>query len=354
MKQIFISYEKHDHEVAGSLCAYLEQNGYACWIAPRDIVAGEDYAGEIIRGVKSSGALVLVCSGFTKDSGHVLNEVSIAFDQKIQIIPYSIDDAGLGDSMDYYLAAIHRIISTGDREKDFRTIIETLENCRGASVPKAGKKKTRHFGIIAILAAIAIAALAAAAVNWFRHDGKAVTGTPPSEETAVPEPLGVAELAEVPELTEVPDEPVGKPLAPAPAAPAANAEEAQPASPAKEEPVEDTLTQTSEAEEVTEQPVVQPEKEAVPEARPLSLRESLAAARSLSELEGAAEYYHVTINTSAATLASSYLLVCSQDGTIKYVLTPQDANGLRVNLLTGEQVDRVDYSKGNRVEYVKP
>ena len=351
MQPVFISYEKHDAVAANDLCAYLEKNGHACWIAPRDIVAGENYAGEIIRGVKGSSAFIVICSAHTKDSGHVLNEVSIAFDKKIQIIPYCIEDTALGDNMDYYLAAIHRIISTGDRSADFKAILETLESGRSLPTHQDNKKSNRHIGIIAILAAIVIAAAAAITASKFNKSGSEVPSAPapeeetiqvlePVEESITPEPAealtpATSEVQE-PHRVKIADEHQAAPVV---------AEVMEQYSPAViEEPVMDDTAQNA----------VHADEEPAQEVQAKPLRESLAGVKALSELEGVADYYHVTINTSAQTIAESYLLICTQEGQIQYALSPQDASGSRVNLRTGEKVDRIDYSKGSRVEYVKP
>lgn len=351
MDSVFISYEHHDSAVADDLCAYLENNGHACWIAPRDIVAGENYAGEIIRGVKGACAFIVICSSFTKDSGHVLNEVSIAFDQKIQIIPYCIEDTDLGDNMDYYLAAIHRIISTGNRDDDFKTILETLENGRSLPTQKDNKQRNKHIGIIAALVAIIIAVATAIAAGKINKSGSEASSSIPApaeeavqiqeqvEESIAPESTealtpATSEVQE-PHHVKIADEHQAAPVV------AEVMEQDFPA--AIEEPVMDDAAQNA----------VEADEEPAQEVQAKPLRESLADAKALAELEGLAEYYHVTINTSAQTIAESYLLICAQDGQIQYALSPQDASGSRVNLRTGEKVDRIDYTKGARVEYVK-
>jgi|GEM_PF-5910744 hypothetical protein len=49
---IFISYsngEPKDKLTANAVCATLEKHGFRCWIAPRDVLAGEDWAAAIIN-----------------------------------------------------------------------------------------------------------------------------------------------------------------------------------------------------------------------------------------------------------------------------------------------------------------
>lgn len=65
MKEVFISYSSKDKEIAEIVCSYLEQHHIFCWVAYRDIVIGEPYAREIIRGIKetSIGSILLLFTG---------------------------------------------------------------------------------------------------------------------------------------------------------------------------------------------------------------------------------------------------------------------------------------------------
>lgn len=356
MRKVFISYEKHDVATATALCTFLEGKGEVCWMAPRDINAGEDYAGQIVRAVKDSKALVVICSDFTRNSGHVLNEVSIAFDQKIQIIPYSLGFVQLGDSMDYYLAAIHRIVSTDDQLNDFNRIKESVETNRAfpVSVEKAAPSGRSRMVLTVVSAVLLIAAFAfliirqksapvdAGDVGSFsevmptdsvRQDSIVINEYEQTKDI-------VAEVTEEQEalskdlIVEKEDKPSDNKTGEVSA----------------REPAADTIVASESVLEPAPEPVI----EAGPVSEAKSLKEILTRTGNLSALEGLADYYHVTINTPSKILEHSYLLICSQDGTIKTVLSPMDDSGLRVNLKTGEMMNRIAYSKDDLVEYVKP
>lgn len=79
---VFISYSSREADVAIKVCEYLENNGIICWMAPRNVIAGSNYATQIVSAIKSCSVLVLLASENTNASGHVSNEVSIAFDSK--------------------------------------------------------------------------------------------------------------------------------------------------------------------------------------------------------------------------------------------------------------------------------
>ena len=50
---VFISYASKNKQLADALCHTLEQHRISCWIAPRDVLPGEPYAREIIRGIRN-------------------------------------------------------------------------------------------------------------------------------------------------------------------------------------------------------------------------------------------------------------------------------------------------------------
>lgn len=56
----FLSYSSADKEFADKLCSMLEERGVDCWIAPRDVDPGKNYAEEIITALDSTRSIVLV------------------------------------------------------------------------------------------------------------------------------------------------------------------------------------------------------------------------------------------------------------------------------------------------------
>lgn len=121
MVMTFISYESSDKVVAFKVCEYLESHGMKCWIAPRDIHAGE-YAGEITRALKTADNLVVVCSSHASKSPHVRNEVSLAFGNNSKIIPFMLDDIDLDDSLEYYFAGKQRVFANKGLENGLQVL----------------------------------------------------------------------------------------------------------------------------------------------------------------------------------------------------------------------------------------
>jgi hypothetical protein len=68
---VFISYASQDAAVANSVVENLEQHGVKCWVAPRDVKPGAQYADAIIRAINEAKAMVVVLSSSAMDSSHV-------------------------------------------------------------------------------------------------------------------------------------------------------------------------------------------------------------------------------------------------------------------------------------------
>ncbi|MGN0669012.1 MAG: TIR domain-containing protein [Oscillospiraceae bacterium] len=101
--RIFISHSSENAELAKELCGKLEKNGFPCFLAPRDIRSGFEYAEEIINGIDSSDVMVLLLSEASNSSPHVLREVERAVSKKKTIIVYKLEEVQLSKSLEYFL-----------------------------------------------------------------------------------------------------------------------------------------------------------------------------------------------------------------------------------------------------------
>ena len=162
MGKVFISYQSDDQALAFEICNYLESQGLTCWIAPRDIHAGE-YAGEITRALKNATFLVLVCSSSTATSAHVRNEVALSFSNGSRIIPFFRENASLDDSLEYFLAGKQRVYMTKDKEKSFANLCAVITGSPVETDSAAPKKPWNGFK--RITAAIALLVILAGA-GW--------------------------------------------------------------------------------------------------------------------------------------------------------------------------------------------
>ena len=101
---VFVSYASQDVAVANSIVENLEEHGCKCWIAPRDVKPGAQYADAIVRAINEAKAVVLVMSGSAVGSSHVAREVERAASKGKPIIPFRIDNAPLNPELEYFLS----------------------------------------------------------------------------------------------------------------------------------------------------------------------------------------------------------------------------------------------------------
>jgi hypothetical protein len=104
---VFISHSSKDKQAADATCAALEAAAIRCWIAPRDVRAGREYAGEIIDAIDSCRVMVLIFSSSANASNQVRREIERAVSKSVTIVPMRIENVLPSKSMEFYLDSIH-------------------------------------------------------------------------------------------------------------------------------------------------------------------------------------------------------------------------------------------------------
>src|SRR5205823_14248533 len=107
MHEVFISYSSQDKTVANAVCAGLEARGTRCWIAPRDIVAGKDWAEAIIDGIHESRAMVLIFSAHANESQQIKRELERAVSKDIPVVPVRIEEIAPAKTLEYFMSNVH-------------------------------------------------------------------------------------------------------------------------------------------------------------------------------------------------------------------------------------------------------
>ncbi len=208
--RIFISYAKERLKEAEQVCAFLEAGGKQCWIAPRNIQAGNSYGEEIIKGIEGSDGFVLLFDKAANDSQHVLREVERAVSKKLPIVVYRLDDTLPSRSMEYFLFSIQWLDAMGLSEQSLgkldaaldRRLAETERTESVAKVPEPVKapeginphvklslKKT--LGILAAVVAIWAVILGLGALQKSREKEKEATPTQAVDGTGAGNEAGV-------------------------------------------------------------------------------------------------------------------------------------------------------------------
>jgi len=136
--RVFISYASHDVAVANRICAALEAAGLPCWMAPRDVRAGEPYAAAIVEAINACRMVVLVLTQSAIDSPHVLREVERASSKKRSVLSIHLDGAKLPAELEYFLSANHWLEAADGRiEPVLPALIDSVRGRAGGHDPAA-------------------------------------------------------------------------------------------------------------------------------------------------------------------------------------------------------------------------
>lgn len=136
---ILICYSSQDKSIADAICHHLETDGLRCWIAPRNIVAGQDWAGAITAALRDVKIVILVYSSYANKSHHIRNELTMALDLGKIIIPFKIEPAELNDSLRYILGPAQWMDAiVPPVESHFSTLSSTVQKLLSNDQPGPG------------------------------------------------------------------------------------------------------------------------------------------------------------------------------------------------------------------------
>lgn len=126
--EVFICYASQDELVAEAVCAALEASHVKCWIAPRDVLPGAEWAETIIDALDESRLLVLVFSSSSNTSPHVVREVGRAVDNSIPIIPLRIENVTPSKAMTFFISRHQWLDAQAEPlEKHLKRLTDTVQ-----------------------------------------------------------------------------------------------------------------------------------------------------------------------------------------------------------------------------------
>ena len=142
---VFISYSTKEKALAYSVCAYLEAKGFACWIAPRNLLEGYDFGAAIVEAIEGCRLVVLLFSSAANASRQVRRELKVADDAQKTVVPVRIEDVRPTGSLAYLLGMTHWLEAVGDpKEEILRKLKNIVSNHLAVGhTPDRRKKITR-------------------------------------------------------------------------------------------------------------------------------------------------------------------------------------------------------------------
>ena len=140
---VFISYSSKNQKIADALLAYLEQQKIRCWMAPRNILPGQEYAEAIDEALFQIKVFVIIFSAQSVQSQWVKKETNLAVSDDKVIIPFKIDDTRLaGSGFRLYLNDRHWIEAVSAPEAHFPEAAEAIRQQIGEPESGGGDDKS--------------------------------------------------------------------------------------------------------------------------------------------------------------------------------------------------------------------
>jgi len=166
-KAVFISHASQDKAKAQEICARLEGMGIPCWIAPRDIPPGGNYAEEIMQGIRACRGMLVVMSARANDSVHVRNEVERAVSLRKQLFPVFIEDIPPSSALEFFLGSSQWTpLWQKPQEEKYEKLAGAIRTLTGAPAPAPTPTTPPRSWKPAAAAAALVLAIAAGVTYW--------------------------------------------------------------------------------------------------------------------------------------------------------------------------------------------
>jgi TIR domain len=146
---VFISHAHKDIEIAKAICRKLELARMRCWIAQRDIVAGDDWTVATRKAIGSSRVLLVLLSENANAATHLEREIAQAFYNKLSILPVRLSEAPLKRDFLFYLSDVRSFEASKLSEEQFLDALLTsvrsmVQNSAQASNALPGRALSAH------------------------------------------------------------------------------------------------------------------------------------------------------------------------------------------------------------------
>lgn len=145
--KVFVCHSSTDKTLAHQVCQDLESEGVTCWIAPRDVAPGAQWAAELAGAIDDCGVFLLIFTSNSNGSSQVLREVERAVRRDKIIVNYRSDDVPCSSALDYYLAVHQWFDPGGTVDEDMRRLAVHLQRlCAAAATAEAPRTSAASAG----------------------------------------------------------------------------------------------------------------------------------------------------------------------------------------------------------------
>ena len=128
----FVSYSHANAETVLPIVQSIEEDGITVWIDRDEMRAGQNWAGQIVRAIKSADRFCLMCSAQAFESDHVRREVYLADKYGKKMVPIRLDATEMPEDIEYFLIGRQWIdlfeVAEEDRMKAIKSLLSESEN----------------------------------------------------------------------------------------------------------------------------------------------------------------------------------------------------------------------------------
>ena len=100
---LFVSYASSDQDRVLPIVAAIEDAGIRLWVDRQGIPGGVSYGPEIAAAIKTSGALLLMCSAAAFASRNVRQEIQLAWKHERPMLPLLLERVVIPEELEYWL-----------------------------------------------------------------------------------------------------------------------------------------------------------------------------------------------------------------------------------------------------------
>ena len=126
----------------------LEKSGIPCWVAPRNIMPGHDWADAILKAITSSKLMVLIFSRHTAQSPHVRREIERAVHHGVPIAPLRVEDVLPDGALEYFLSAQHWAdLFPGPVQDHVRDVLGRIQELLGVEPQRTPSPRSDPWGV---------------------------------------------------------------------------------------------------------------------------------------------------------------------------------------------------------------
>jgi hypothetical protein len=139
---VYITHSPEDQATAALTCTALEESGLKCWIASRNLDKRRDRKQAVSKAILNSKIFVIVFSNNTNKAKDLADEMNVALNAELNIIPLRVDQAEPEGVIQYYLADTHWFdVENPPTEEQLQHFIATIKQVLDS---KKDKTKTRR------------------------------------------------------------------------------------------------------------------------------------------------------------------------------------------------------------------